>query len=418
MVRLVAFISALIAYALFSAPTPDHISIAEFFVMAGLFVTIGVSGVMQAIDAYTEESAPSWLLPARLLLVFGLSIPLLTALVNGHGLPLILRDIIPFLFLLLPLFLPFNFGGQERLRQIFPYLLCLMGLVFAVRVMGNFFFHAGSGQFLPGFIPDPGNLVNAPTVLFAALFLTGVGGLTLIYAAKVQSVFAVLGCFALALVLLAAMAGIGQRAHIGAWALVVLFWIMLLACKRPLALGRLSLVVLAAGLLAWPLAADIAQGLAQKTSMVGLNNRIEEARTVWESFHDRPAALIFGQGWGATIVSPAVGPNPVNYTHSLITTYLLKTGLLGLALVLLYLGALGCGIWRILWVHPVAALAVAAPFFIDIFLYASFKSLDFGLLLTLIALWTRWPPAARESCQKDPGWCMQDGNPFSGKTGL
>ena len=66
-----------------------------------------------------------------------------------------------------------------------------------------------------------------------------------------------------------------------------------------------------------------------------------------------------------------------------------------MALVALYLLTLGAGIWRILWVYPVGALAVAGPFLIDITLYASFKSLDFGLLLALIALWTRCPPQGR-----------------------
>ncbi|HEY0901002.1 MAG TPA: hypothetical protein VGD95_02655, partial [Micavibrio sp.] len=120
---------------------------------------------------------------------------------------------------------------------------------------------------------------------------------------------------------------------------------------------------------------------------------------VWESFRDQPLSLLWGQGWGAGLVSPAVGPDMVNYTHNLFTTYLLKGGLVAVALVFIYLVGLCRGLWPLIWAHPVRALAVAAPFFIDITLYASFKSLDFGLLLLLIALWTRSPERAVKVAQ-------------------
>jgi len=394
-VRAYAFMAALLIYALFSAPTPDNIGIAEILVLAGLLTGVGVSGVMQVTGLSIEENIPRWHFPARLLLMFGLSVPLVTGLVQGHVFSLILRDIIPFLFLLLPLFLSPSFTDRTNLAKLFPYILCLMGLIFVVRVMVSFAINVGAGHALMEFMPDPGNLVNAPTVLFAALFLTGTGGLWLAESRTIPQALRSLCCFLLALILLAGMAGIGQRAHIGAWELTVALWIGMLAVKRPLSLWRVGLVLAVVGISLWPFAADILAGLAQKTSMVGLNNRAEEARAVWESFRDRPLALLFGQGWGASITSPAVGPYPVNYTHSLLTTYLLKTGLCGLLLVLAYLGALGAGAWRILWAYPVAGLAVAAPFLIDITLYASFKTLDFGLLLVLMALWTRCPPQGR-----------------------
>lgn len=395
MVRAYAFIVALLVYALFSAPTPDNIGIAEILVLAGLLTGIGVSGVMQAAGLSTEGDIPRWRFPARLLLLFGLSVPLVIGLAQGHAFAMILRDIIPFLFLLLPLFLSPAFTDRAPLAKLFPYILCLMGLIFVIRVMASFAINVGAWHVLMGFVPDPGSLVNAPTVLFAALLLTGTGGLWLTESRTIPQVLLSLGCFLLALILLAGMAGVGQRAHIGAWALTVAVWIGMLAVKRPLSLWRVGLVLVLAGIALWPFAADILAGLAQKTAVVGLNNRAEEARAVRESFRDRPLALFFGQGWGASIISPAVGPYPVNYTHSILTTYLLKTGLCGLALVFAYLGMLAAGIWRIFRIYPVAGLAVAAPFLIDITLYASFKTLDFGLLLALIVLWTRCPPQDR-----------------------
>ena len=314
---------------------------------------------------------------------------------QGHAVSNILRDMVPFLFLLLPLFLTPSFMDRRLVQRYFPYVLCAMGFIFVARVTGAFFIHIGTGQFPLGFMPDPDNLVNAPTVLFAALLLTGVGGLWFTQGRTRKDFLVAAVFFVLTLLLLAGMAGIGQRAHIGIWACGVLFWMGMLAVKRPMGLARVMGLIAIGMILLWPLAADILAGLAQKNAVVGLNNRVEEAQAVWASFSGQPMALLFGQGWGATIISPAVGPDPVNYTHNLFTTYLLKGGLMAVVLVLVYIVTLGTGIWRILWVSPVAAVALAGPFLVDITLYASFKSLDFGLLLALIALWTRCPPALR-----------------------
>lgn len=391
-IRAVAFIAALLIYALFCTPTPDHIGGAEALVMAGLLAAMGVGGLMQAGHIWLIPDEPLWIMPARLLLVYGLSVPLITGLLQGHPASLIARDIIPFLFLLLPLLLPMSFMDRAVVARWFPWVLSLMGVIFAGRVLAGFVVHIGTGTLPVGYVPDPDNLVNAPTVLFASLFLTGIGGIYLTSAKTPRTVLMAFMCLTLTFLLLLGMAGIGQRAHIGAWVLTVLCWMGMLLVWRPrvllwpLVLGLVALICL------WPFAQDIVAGLWQKNTVVGLNNRVEEAMTVWESFRDRPWALLFGQGWGASIVSPAVGPNPVNYTHNLFTTYLLKGGFPAVLLVMLYLGTLGFGLWRLLWRHPVAALAVAAPFLIDVTLYASFKSLDFGLLLVLIALWTRSIP--------------------------
>lgn len=394
MARQGLFLLALLIYALFSTPTPDHISLTEILVLAGILLAVNASGIMQAAGV-CPDTRPLWLFPARLLLLFGFSVPLLVGLAQGHPVSLILRDLVPFLFLLLPLFLSASFMDRAPLSRLFPYTLCVMGIVFVLRVIIAFFIPDGSQNFQIGYMPDPHNLVNAPTVLFAALFMTGLGGISLIKARSWKDMLIAFICFALTLILLVGMAGIGQRAHIGVWACGTLCGLGLLAWWRPLGLWRVGAMALLAGILFWPFASDLLTGLAQKNAVVGLNNRLEEAQVVWESFRGQPASLLLGHGWGATIISPAVGPDPVNYTHNLFTTYLLKGGVLGMALVALYLLTLGAGIWRILWVYPVGALAVAGPFLIDITLYASFKSLDFGLLLALIALWTRCPPQGR-----------------------
>ncbi len=47
-------------------------------------------------------------------------------------------------------------------------------------------------------------------------------------------------------------------------------------------------------------------------------------------------------------------------------------------------------------VRPLLAAAIAGPLLIDVSLYASFKSLDFGLVLLLIPLWASLPEKLRQ----------------------
>jgi hypothetical protein len=117
--------------------------------------------------------------------------------------------------------------------------------------------------------------------------------------------------------------------------------------------------------------------------------RWQEASVVMRSLAESPVFVLFGKGWGATVASPAVGGMTVNFTHSLFTTYWLKTGITGVLMVLYYLSSLGLLLPGIFFRNPMMALALAGPFLIDITLYASFKSLDFGILLLLMAVWGR-----------------------------
>ena len=112
--------------------------------------------------------------------------------------------------------------------------------------------------------------------------------------------------------------------------------------------------------------------------------RLEEAQAVWLSVADSPLTLLFGQGWGATLESPAVGGIRVNYTHSILSGMLLKTGLAGLFLTVAYLAAIAVRLGRLAGSRPLLAGALAGPLLINIFFYASYKSLDFGLILLLI----------------------------------
>ncbi|MBI4031221.1 MAG: hypothetical protein HY370_06045, partial [Proteobacteria bacterium] len=204
---------------------------------------------------------------------------------------------------------------------------------------------------------------------------------------SIRRVFLGFSLLILALVPMIAMMLITQRASIGAIILSVSFWLFLAFIHRP---GRAFVPVLLVAFAlwaGWDGVSFVAQEASRKTAMVGLNMRWAEAIAVADQLTGSFWTVLFGKGWGATVASPAVGGVIVNFTHSLITTYWLKTGLLGLSLVFLYFCHMGIILLRLLRSQPVLAAALAGPLLIDIFLYASFKSLDFGLVLLLLALW-------------------------------
>jgi hypothetical protein len=369
-----ALLSALALYAVFGSPTPDQPGWAEIVTAVLLVFAVGIGGAHGAILGGGQR--PLWFSLGRVLLIFGFSVPLLMAALRGNPEVLILRDVLPFLFMLLPVFL---YGLISNKPSYAPYLVIaavLMGLVFAARSFV---------QFLP-FLPEGERFyfANAPTALFAVLLLLGMAGKNLLRVFRLNSLIAAVVFGALAFIPLMAMALVVQRASLGMVALYVAALTVLAFYRKPGSSIILMMALGGAAILVSPLLAELWDVLARKTVDVGLNMRWQEASAVWAEVAERPWTLLFGLGWGGTFHSPAVGELSVNFTHGLLTSMLLKAGLCGVILTLLYVATLAEALIRLVFREPVIGLALAAPIFIDVFLYASFKSLDFGLMLLLI----------------------------------
>ena len=202
--------------------------------------------------------------------------------------------------------------------------------------------------------------------------------------------------FALSLIPLTATILVSQRASVGVVILYAAYFLFWGLRRRPwraiIPLVLLTVLIVAA----WPVVGEILHSMLQKTQAVGINARGLEAMAVFNRMTGSSLAVLFGRGWGASIASPAVGGLTVNFTHSLLTTYWLKTGLCGLVLVLYYLYRLARLLTPIARTYPLLAGAMALPLAIDVTLYATFKSLDFGLMLLLLTVWAqaeRRPPS-------------------------
>lgn len=380
------FAGAVLLYALQGSPTPDYPGMVEALV--GLLLTLSALSCLPALFAQPQAGGALWYEAGKILLLAGVSFPFAVGVVAGNAPSLIVRDIIPFLFMMMPVLYAPIFREKPQLFKSFLGLVIIAGALSAFRAFAESF--SGIAGLTALLFPSGSNnelyyLANVPTVLFAALFLTGCACRFFIDARRLRDIAYTGLCAAAAGLILLPVALTLQRASLGFFILytgIAFGAALIYRPRRALLLLPLLLAAL------WPLADTIYalfQALAHKTALVGGNMRVEDARAVWMEISGSPISLLFGKGWGAVFTSPAAGGVSVNFTHNLPTSFLLKTGLSGLTLALLYLYGLGRLLFTIILPHrPLLALALAGPILIDLTLYASFKSLDFGLVLLVI----------------------------------
>lgn len=359
---------AMIVYGAFSSPTPDTIGLPEIMVAILLCLSFRL---------IAQSSRPlSWVV-----LGYGVSVPTLVAMINGNNLSDIIRDMVPFFYLMMPIFL-----GWIALTYPQRFLMCLagIGVIFSVRTILAYqqilLTPSLWGQGPPA---DLLYLANSPEVLFSALYCMAEGGRNMMSGGRWLKGFVIA---TLSILPIIAMALMTQRAGVGAVMIYIMITVCLVTYHRPKWGMIFGLLLLAAGVVVWPVFEPVLVLLRQKTEIVGLNARTQEWSAVLTILSDGWANLLFGEGWGGRIENPAVGGLNVNYTHSLVSSLLLKTGLVGAVAILT-----AC-LWPVFRVlkgqlaqkprFDLAILGAALfPLLISVFLYASYKSLGFGLIL-------------------------------------
>lgn len=381
-VRLGLLLLAIVLYALWGSPTPDHPGVLEGLIAGLLVMSAGIQGLQTAL--HFDGRRKAWFAAGQMLFVTGLSVPVIVGAVQGNSLLLALRDIIPFIFMLIPvLYYPLFRQRPEFVKPLLTVILfagIMSGLRASLDFMGRPF-----ALFFLSQDDELYYLANVPTVLFASLFFTGLAVQKFVQARSLRDFLKSSLCFPLILCTILPLALTMQRASIGIFIFYTLFSCLYFLIRSP---RKMIILLILVGVVFWPfisVAQDVLASLAYKTSLVGGNMRLEDLQAVWGEVSHSPLTLLFGKGWGAVFSSPAVGGVEVNFTHNLFTSFLLKTGFLGLGLAAVYLLTLAWPLfWRVLPSDPLFAMALGGPLFIDVFLYASFKSLDFGLILLLL----------------------------------
>jgi hypothetical protein len=366
--RVLFFFMGLVCYAAFSSPTPDEFSWAEVTVLT----LLGMSVTPPKLDKVGG---------AEIFLGYGLTVPIFLALVRGHDLVAVMRDLIPFLFLFLPMAYK-DVADSKHFMPYFPRLLVLMGLLFSLRTVGAAWRGEGFDlwEFSSSVPPDFLYLANSPEVLFAELALQA---WAFHYLGMLGNWGRGVLMFFLAAIPIVAMSIMQQRAFLSVSLVYVLCLSGLVLWKNPKGFLRCLLFLGVATALLYPFLENIFSRLMLKTQLVGLNSRLQEWAAVRDILSVSAARTFFGMGWGEVFENPAVGGLPVGYTHSLLSSLWLKTGLVGVGLaawagISFLKGSERAGNKVVFWLIP-ALLSVL----VTLSLYASHKSLGFGLLLLL-----------------------------------
>ncbi|WP_245636687.1 hypothetical protein [Azospirillum thiophilum] len=392
-IALLAMPAALLIYGGLSVPAPPALRWVEAAI--GLLMVLAVGWrrplAVTTGHALRARSDAGWQTVAVPALAWLLWAPLLRGAALGWEAADILRDVVPLLYLFLPVLLvpalkrlgPAGVGpwGVRALAGG----LALAGLLLALRwwrQSGWGFGAVGMRAMADG----GGYLLNAPSVLFAAVALPALSLSLLASGGRVWRPAVALASAAAGAVCLGALGGAVHRTALGlaalSLALIALWWVR----RRPVLALPLLLGVGLAAALAGDALTGIWQQAAEKTRLTGANTRWEEAAVVIDHVAASPWALLFGDGWGARIANPAVGGWRVGYTHTLVSYSLLKTGLLGMLALGAYLGALVRPWCRLLADDPPLALALVPPLLMALGLHTSFKYLDTGVLLSLMLL--------------------------------
>ena len=391
-IRLWSVMIAVAIYTGFSSPTPDDPGLIEGGI--AVLLLIGVSpGHFFSRLSHERRRAPV------LLLLYGMTIPLLMGLYYAQLPNDMLRDLIPFLYFLLPAFLyrPSLSTARRTYAQSLAWVLALGGAIFSWR----FFQVIDLPWHLIGERQAGDNLLylsSSPLVPFSAVFLTISAFRRKRFATRAKTkerkripwFREVLIRFALllgGLISLAALAATVQRATF----VLVLLTFLVYALRRarhspPAAIFGALITLLFIALLHEPLWGTL-QMIWSKTLNVFDNARLAELKAVWDHIDRSPLTVLIGNGWGAKFLSPAAGHVWVRYTHTLLSYMLFKAGLVGLGLTVWYTVVLIRYFWRIWWLEVRTALALTPPLILGLTLYPTFKMLGFGLLLYMLYLY-------------------------------
>lgn len=359
---------AILTYAFFSSPTPDRFGWAEMAVFGLLLFAIYP---VKMISTITQNALPAPLNFHRLFLFFMVSVPLIIGAMNGYPMTDIMRDLIPLICLILP------FCFLEKNMKWFPLVLMIAGCVFAIRYIIDAVPH------LVSLGTEAGNesllyLANSPLLLFACLY--GFHKFT-----EPQKIFwteRLIGLLVVG-VTLVAMTLMVQRAPM---VLSVLGCITILIFRFGTTPIKLSIITALLCFLIMPfygVIIEVADGFWEKTLTVGLNNRTEEFT------HVAKQASMFGAGWGSVWQSPAVSDYWVRYTHNMVSYYLLKSGIIGATLAIIFMCVWLWQSIRIARHHFAMGVALFMPLLIHMTLYTGYKTFDFALLILLIFIWNR-----------------------------
>ncbi|WP_256252698.1 hypothetical protein [Paenibacillus sp. UNC496MF] len=379
-------LAALMIYGLLSSPFPDSPGLIEGMVagLLVLFVTIPVGFVVMIGDfpIYRKYNLfPVWIHVGFFALLW---IGLFNGIVvQGWQASDLIRDVIPFIYLFMPLLLvPVMVRTRLNWKVILPWALSLVGIIFAVRffiVIGIAPWEIGTRSYFDNFLYLPYD----PSVVFAAVFLP-IMAIQHFKVTRLNSWLAGLLMLVGGMLCLASLMAIAQRAPIG---LAVGCYFVYGLCHSLKKFIALALILVFVFFAAQSQISGSFQLLADKQEEVGANGKLDELRTVFHETSDSVESLFFGTGWGGLFNDPIYGDEPVSYTHSVITFFLLKAGLTGLFLFFSYFfWVVRRALRNVSFKVLPGLLAAIVPIAVGFAFQPSYKTLTYGIVLAYLCM--------------------------------
>ena len=393
----------LLAYSLvaFGSPMPPRITGLEVLMGCGLLLGgMALSGYV--IREIRQQKMAHWCFSLTAALLF---LPLCVGLLRENAWPDLARDIFPCIFLLVvPVFLIYSTSCENRaaMRWLITATLLFVGICSAITFFAGVLAWAGSiDKMISGgisYIQAPQTEFydrqlflkpHDPAMLFAGVLLSAWG-----VALMVRSwqgwvpglILAGMGvsiayCFMI----------LGLRAYTAFYVLAIMVMCWNLRRESGLYLRLLPVVLLACALF-WPQIGAALHLLWIKQQAMGLNGKMDEWRAVADTVFFSPQTALFGIGWGGILANPIYLNETTRYTHSLLSFYLLKSGLLGLAALLSIISILliqgrrladkgALAMHSLIWL-----LSCLPPLLIGVLFEPTYKMLSYGVILTLLVL--------------------------------
>ena len=311
--------------------------------------------------------------------------------VISNSLDDVVRDVIPFLYLSLPIAFYYYFEKSRDLcdadeaeqdKIIFRFLLSIsaIGLIYSLRAIWPFIHSLGMDFtmiYQSQLNPHTDYIFLDPALIFGSSFLA-LYGIGLLNGKNIYS-GAVLITISLLIILAPFMAS--MRAP-------VFIYLMLIALAVMLNFRYKSLLLLPLLLLFMNEFYALAENLLVKQSEVGANGKIEEFVSIINYMRAQPFFnLMFGEGFGGTYYSTVLNAD-VRFTHNVFSYALFKGGVLLLVITLvLFVSVIWTSlqaIYQFLQLKNMLAfsalVAFLSSFLVSSLLQPGYKTLDFALL--------------------------------------
>lgn len=183
---------------------------------------------------------------------------------------------------------------------------------------------------------------------------------------------------------------LGLRSYTALTILAITIYSLWFLISRKKVFLKLITFIWVSVLLLYPYIRDALGMLLLKQQAVGSNGKIEELKAIINTICQSTLSLLFGVGWGGVFENPILRME-TRFSHSLISFYLLKTGIVGLSVLMLSFFIVSMFVGRLKKVELsdnkiILLLASGSALLPGIFFEPTYKMLGYGLIISLLLM--------------------------------